>query len=162
MKKLFCFLGMFVAFCSANAATMCVPDLSQMTTFCDYVSHTENTWTANCNGIEVSGIAIYSYQADTYNWISSLDYKAVNADSLSGCGTGLVRYRCIVMQPFVMPFGQSIYFGQTPCLSQFNKCFYSAAEACATFFIPSCAFSECHYELADFGLSGSHNGGSSS
>ena len=161
MKKVFCFLGMFVVFCSANAATMCVPDLSQMTTFCDYVSHTENTWTANCNGIEISGIAINSYQEGTNDWISSLDYKAVNADSLSGYGGGGVGYyRCIVMHPFVMPFGQSIYFGYAWCVSQFNKCFDSAAEACATFFIPSCAFSECHYKLADFGLSGSFGGSS--
>lgn len=43
---------------SANAATMCVPDFSQMSDKCTVVSYTKNTWTVNCNGVEVSGIAI--------------------------------------------------------------------------------------------------------
>ena len=64
---------------SANAAIMCVPDFSQMSDKCTVVSYTKNTWTVNCNGVEVSGIAIPGQNASAnfaYNIEEILGYWA--------------------------------------------------------------------------------------
>lgn len=58
MKKTCCLLGMLGVFCEANAATMCVPDLSTCES-CVPVSASGSQWTVNCCGVDVSGIALF-------------------------------------------------------------------------------------------------------
>lgn len=90
-------LGMFV--CGvANAATMCVPDLSTCTS-CTNFSYSGMTWSANCCGVDVSGIALEDVGANSV----SIAFNEVSLPSPNGYY--LFRQTCFVLHPFVMPYG---------------------------------------------------------
>ena len=132
---------------SANAATMCVPDFSQMSDKCTVVSYTKNTWTVNCNGVEVSGIAIPgrgAYASFAYDIEEIVDF-------ISLCN-------CLMQHPVV---GQ--YLLPLPEPSMCSEWYgMSCGQFCANVFVPRCGFSKCN-PYADLGISctqGSEGAGS--
>ena len=131
MKKLFCFLGMFVAFCSANAATMCVPDLSACESCRDF-SYSDAFWTANCCGVFVKGMYFITQGI-------APSVKSAPVERLFPTGTALgasAEYDvCFMVYPFISEYATIASCGGVYLFS-------ADVSRCASF-SPKCALTYC-------------------
>ncbi len=135
MKKvsvlLFLLFGM-----SANAATMCVPDLSTCDS-CTGGAYSGLTWSATCCGVDVAGVVLPTmvsgvltgslFRLEESSWLSTLC-------ATSGNTTGVV---CVMTKPF---FVQN---GYVPVCVRGADFINEAAQKCAQYFRPKCVFSDC-------------------
>lgn len=112
-----------------HAATMCVPDLSTCTS-CTNFSYSGIQWTANCCGVDVSGITLDDVAADNIS---------VSFDEIvpSMAGGYLYRHVCFVLWPFVMPYGY---------VAGCDTSLYSTASLCGAI-VPKCMVEKCSEEV---------------
>ena len=125
MRRSVCLL--FVLMCGgANAATMCVPDLSTCTS-CTNFSYSGMTWSANCCGVDVSGIALEDIKSNSV----SIAFNEVSLPDPYGYYT--YRHTCFMLHPFVMPYGYVV-----GC----DSGLYMDASLCGAI-VPKCMFEKC-------------------
>ena len=133
MKKIFCLLFLLTCVGASHAATMCVPDLSTCES-CTDGTYSGYTWSANCCGIPVSGVALPYRPTSAFSRTISLDDAEAAAEIVSADGLAAL---CVMLKPVVASNG---FVGN--CLwSAFTS--LKAAEGCAGFFIPKCVFTQC-------------------
>ena len=113
-----------------HAATMCVPDLSTCTS-CTNFSYSGIQWTANCCGVDVSGIALDDVAADNI----SVSFDEIRFGS--PYGYHVFRHVCFVLWPFVMPYGYV-----TVCDASYNL----DASLCGAI-VPKCMVEKCSEEV---------------
>lgn len=117
---------------SANAATMCVPDLSTCES-CEPVTSADgynelHRWKANCCGIEVSGIGGTGLFG---SYLSAL-YVGDNDIDMGDAGDSLW---CLMLKPFVAPYINVPVWSWTGISYR--------AYNCESLFIPKCAVTYC-------------------
>ena len=128
MKRIF-LLFMFLG-TSANAATMCAPDLSTCES-CTDGTYDGITWTRNCCGTQVSGIAV-GMEAKDGQYVKK---SVVLTDEVFVPGRWFCL--CVMTSPIVAPYAVA---GNTYCgINTVSDC----AVKCAARFSPKCAFTEC-------------------
>lgn len=116
---------------TANAATMCVPDLSTCDSCTDFETRGQLFWSANCCGVPVSGWWI-GYGEN----VRSVDIDTLYSDSLRS-GTGVMGYNlCVMMTPFVAPYAVNVEYT-----------WLSSSWVCDGF-IPRCAVTYCDETLS--------------
>lgn len=132
---------------SANAATMCVPDLSTCKS-CELVTSAAwdndlHRWKKNCCGIEVSGIGgngrLGYYRSVPY--VGGIDIDMDEGDT---------SLWCLMLEPFVAPY---IY---VPLWSRGASIPYERYN-CAEYFSPECAVTYCSGGAARIGSGGNDN-----
>jgi len=133
MKKIFCLLCLLTCVGASHAATMCVPDLSTCES-CTDGTYSGYTWSANCCGIPVSGVALPYHIISGFSRTVSLDDAEVAAENL---GSSNLAALCVMLKPVVASNG---FVGN--CL-RYPATLLKAAEECAGFFIPKCVFTQC-------------------
>lgn len=133
MKRIFCLLCLLTCVGASHAATMCVPDLSTCES-CTDGTYSGYTWSANCCGIPVSGVALPYRPIDALSRTISLDDAEAAAQIIGG--SDLVTL-CVMLKPVVASNGFVVR-----CLGPFPT-LLTAAEECARYFIPKCVFSQC-------------------
>ena len=133
MKKIFCLLFLLTCVGASHAATMCVPDLSTCES-CTDGTYSGYTWSANCCGIPVSGVALPYRIISGLSRTVSLDDAEAAAQNL---GTSDFAALCVMLKPVVASNG---FVGN--CLG-YPATLLKAAEECAGFFIPKCVFTQC-------------------
>lgn len=125
MRKIF--LPIMLISVSANAATMCVPDFTQMFDKCTVISYTERTWTVNCGGVEVYGIAV-----EDANIVAVYHVDDIKFSSGGKC-------LCLMQKPVVGQYFVPL-FNPGLCNEWSGM---SCGQFCANVFVPGCAFSKC-------------------
>ena len=133
MRFLFSFLLLVVLFVlPVRAATMCVPDLSTCES-CTDGTYDGYSWSANCCGIPVSGVALPYLQTGGSSLTISLDDTEAAA---RGIGSAMAAL-CVMLKPVVASNG---FLGRciVPPYTSLK-----AAERCAEHFIPKCVFTQC-------------------
>ena len=134
MKKIFCLLCLLTCVCASHAATMCVPDFGLSTCeSCTDGTYSGFTWSANCCGIHVSGVA-FLYKLSGVSLTISLDDAEPAAKDSGGSDSASL---CVMLKPVVASNG---FVGN--CLGLFPTSL-KAAEDCAGYFIPKCVFTQC-------------------
>lgn len=144
MKKIFCLLCLLTCVGVSHAATMCVPDLSTCES-CTDGTYSGFTWSANCCGIPVSGVAL-PLLAPGSSPTLSLDDAEAAAQIIGGSSLSAL---CIMLKPVVASngfIGKCIGHSPTPL---------KAAKLCAEFFIPKCVFTQCTGSFFSCGSGGS-------
>ncbi|MDW2958823.1 MAG: hypothetical protein R8M37_03385 [Alphaproteobacteria bacterium] len=145
MKRLLFFICLGCG--TANAATMCVPDLSTCES-CSEVSYDHTgKWEADCCGVRVSGVAFYtSYRSGMTN---SLDVSLALAPDPSA--DKKVVSVCLMTRPVVAHYfylvknrSCCIYFSPGMDFPVYNDGSATvASQNCASAFKPVCALSRC-------------------
>lgn len=125
MRILFSFLCCMVVG-AANAATMCVPDLSTCDSCSDFKTVGQMFWSANCCGVPVSGWWI-GYNGN----IRSVDIETLSAGDLNASVGGSGYNLCVMMSPFVAPYAVNVVHSVL-----------AASDDCSGF-IPKCAVTYC-------------------
>ncbi len=121
---------------AVHAVTMCVPDLSQMTGKCEPIGYTKNTWTVNCNGVEVSGVLVgfvANYSGGVYK-VPELPLDGI--DNLMGRG----GYACLMTSPMMATYLMPVM--EYGCYN--INMFPADASICMNSFRIQCAFSACN------------------
>lgn len=132
--KCFVFLVMLCVCGVANAATMCVPDLSTCES-CTDGTYDGYSWSANCCGVNVSGIGFW-----VGNWVASYTQSVpqnISIEQRDEGGSGYVA--CLMTSPFV-----SDYF-HVPILSYTMSSIVGGW--CSRLFNPKCAIVGCDLEI---------------
>ena len=144
MKKIFILL-LFVLSCAPSfAATMCVPDFSTCST-CTPVSYSGLTWTADCCGVRVSGIAFMI--PDDSPLVSKVQDFSTLLDELPSSNYSYYYYGCQMTAPIAAPYVYINSFGMHHCTySEFGG--KKLGEICMNNFQISCAFGACQGELS--------------
>ena len=138
MKKVLFFLALCIG-SSANAATMCTPDLSSCTS-CSDTSYSGVSWTATCCGVTVSGIGVnIGLTGGIAGYCAHYSFPATYFSEANNSGA----CTCIMQKPVVATYWPVIYYGT---ISGYNTglSYDSCAQACANKFIPSAAFGPVH------------------
>lgn len=133
MKRIFCLLCLLTCVGASHAATMCVPDLSTCES-CTDGTYSGYTWSANCCGIPVSGVALPYMLAAAVSLTVSLDDAEAAAEMIGGSNVAAL---CVMLKPVVASNG---FVGN--CIG-YPPTSLKAAEECARYFIPKCVFSQC-------------------
>ncbi len=129
MRFLIVLVGMFVCL-GARAATMCMPDLSNCTS-CTNFSYSGTVWSANCCGVDVSGIMISNHI--DYN-LGDLQYVSQSFDELGTFGSfGIFRHTCFILWPFVLPYGYVV---------KCDSAYVDSIVSCGAI-IPKCMVEKC-------------------
>lgn len=120
MRVLFSFLCCMVVG-AANAATMCVPDLSTCDSCTDFERRGQFFWSANCCGVPVSGWWI-GYNEN----VRSVDIETLSTNALKP-EVGVNGYNlCVMMSPFIAPYAvnvvHSVLGGSYGCSGFIPKC----------------------------------------
>lgn len=131
MKRIF-LLFMFLG-TSANAATMCAPDLSTCES-CTDGTYDGGYWTAECCGVQVSGVA---FDAPSEQ-LEDKQSQPLREFGLPGASDG--RYiACLMLSPIVAKYYHM------PVIS--NRWRTSAGQICMENFKPVCALVECNLPI---------------
>ncbi len=127
MKRYFLLFLLFGV--SANAATMCVPDLSTCES-CAAVSYSGTQWVANCCGVRVSGIGFWLgdfVRPYTQSVPQSISYEQREDGQNYVC--------CLMTYPFVPDYYH------VPILSNTRSSI--VGDWCSRLFNPRCAIVGC-------------------
>ena len=118
----------------ARAATMCMPDkgLSTMTDVCTPIKFANNVWWADCNGVEVSGVAFSGHACHSSTGMCSSMIFAPS-DSTSYCS-------CLMLRPHRAKCILSVTLAYSGICSNYAGVYSSCAEACANLYVPSLGF----------------------
>ena len=139
--KCFVFLVMLCVCGVANAATMCVPDLSTCES-CTAVATDGILWTADCCGVRVSGVQIRFHNIGNSN-VSSIDVKSMSFQGEAYYGH--VYTFCMMTQPVFAPYINLVGCGDSDGVSG----------DCASDFIPKCALTYCSDKIECKNVEGS-------
>lgn len=132
MKKVLFFLALCIG-SSANAATMCTPDLSTCES-CTDGTYSGVSWTATCCGVTVSGIGVnIGAKFGISGYCAHFSYPATNFSEANNEGA----CTCIMQKPVVATYWPIIYYGT---LYDSGLSYDSCAQACADKFFPAAAF----------------------
>lgn len=132
--KCFVFLVMFCVCGVANAATMCVPDLSTCESCTGVKSIGQMFWSADCCGVPVSGV----WMPVNGNNKRSVDiaelYLEHIIDGVGGSGYNF----CVMLSPFIAPYAVNV------------KHYWVAGSDICSGFIPRCAVTYCDETVSEY------------
>lgn len=134
--KRFLFVFALCVCSSANAATMCAPDLSTCES-CTDGTYSGVSWTATCCGVTVSGIGVNIGMYSLYHMFCK-NFSYGNTRFTDGGDQGACT--CIMQEPVVAQFWPMIYYGTISGIDS-GISYDSCAQACAENFYPPKAFS---------------------
>ena len=133
MKKVLFFLALCIG-SSANAATMCTPDLSTCES-CTDGTYSGVSWTATCCGVTVSGIGVNIGSNAGLLSCAHFSYPTTNFSEAYNHGA----CTCIMQKPVVATYWPIIYYGTISGVN-IGLSYDSCAQACADEFFPAAAF----------------------